>query len=145
LADHPSVRVCRFALLELEDLNAFGKQAIASLIDGETRERIEPWLALLDRCLARAGGLDGTEEFSTEAAQRKYSVREFVYDREPKRDERFKDPFNMGVNAEAFLYDPKFPPPPKVLMMFCKRVREIDVPELMARISTETRGKPWES
>src|ERR1700679_3237084 len=31
LADHPSVRLCRFALLELADLNAFGRQAIASL------------------------------------------------------------------------------------------------------------------
>ena len=32
------------------------------------------------------------------------------YDRVPKRDERFPDPYNMGVNAEVFLYDEKFPP-----------------------------------
>ncbi len=50
----------------------------------------------------------------------------------------------MGVNAEVFLYDEKFPPEPKTLMMFYKRLREIDVPEMMASIITETRDKPWE-
>jgi hypothetical protein len=30
-----------------------------------------------------------------------------------------------------------------VLMMFYKRLREIDVPEMMASIITETKGKPW--
>jgi len=28
----------------------------------------------------------------------------------PQRDARFSDPYNMGVNAEAFLYDPLQPP-----------------------------------
>jgi hypothetical protein len=32
----------------------------------------------------------------------------------------------------------------KVLMMFFKRLREIDVPEMMAGIITQTTGKPWE-
>jgi hypothetical protein len=49
----------------------------------------------------------------------------------------------MGVNAEVFLYDPSFPAPPKTIMMFYKRLREIDVPEMMASILTETAGKPW--
>src|SRR2546428_2431181 len=34
LTDHPSVRVCRFALLEVEDMLKFGAQSIAGLIDG---------------------------------------------------------------------------------------------------------------
>jgi len=49
----------------------------------------------------------------------------------------------MGVNAEAFLYDETIPAPPKVLMMFYKRLREIDVPEMMSSILAETAGKPW--
>ncbi len=49
----------------------------------------------------------------------------------------------MGVNAEVFLYDESFPAEPKVLMMFYKRLREIDVPEMMASIIAETPGKPW--
>src|SRR6266699_3607948 len=61
LADHPSVRVCRFALLEVEDMLRFGAQCIAGLIDAPVRQRTESWLALLDDCLAAAGGLDGTQ------------------------------------------------------------------------------------
>jgi hypothetical protein len=49
----------------------------------------------------------------------------------------------MGVNAEVFLYDEAMPPDAKVLMMFYKRLREIDVPEMMASIIAETTGKPW--
>ncbi len=73
-----------------------------------------------------------------------HSQKPFKYDPVPKRDERFPDPYNMGVNAEVFLYDPKQPDDAKVLMMFYKRLREIDVPEMMASIITETAGKPWE-
>src|SRR2546426_6678480 len=43
LIDHPSVRVCRFALLELEDMLKFGAQSIASLIDEPVRQRTESW------------------------------------------------------------------------------------------------------
>src|SRR5688572_18325037 len=32
LVDHPSVRLCRFALLELEDMIRFGQQAITALV-----------------------------------------------------------------------------------------------------------------
>ena len=49
----------------------------------------------------------------------------------------------MGVNAEVFLYEPSLPAEAKVLMMFYKRIREIDVPEMMASILAETPGKPW--
>jgi hypothetical protein len=50
----------------------------------------------------------------------------------------------MGVNAEVFLYDEKFAPEPKTLMMFYKRLREVDVPEMMASIITQTSDKPWD-
>ena len=36
------------------------------------------------------------------------------------------------------------PPNAKTLMMLFKRLREIDVPEMMASIITETKGKPWD-
>ena len=59
------------------------------------------------------------------------------------RDDRFTDPWNQGVNAEAFLYDEAKPARAKALMMLYKRLREIDVPEMMAGIITQTPGKPW--
>jgi hypothetical protein len=144
LADAPSVRVCRFARLEVADMLAFGAQSIAGLVDGATREELRPWLALLDDCLAAAGGLDGTAEPSGKEIWRQYSATPYVYDPVPRRDERFQDLWNQGVNAESFLYNPAYPARPKALMMLFKRLREIDVPEMMASIIHQTRGQPWE-
>src|SRR5213593_4319262 len=39
LADAPSIRVCRFALVEIEDMIKFGERGIASLVDNACRER----------------------------------------------------------------------------------------------------------
>lgn len=150
LVDHPTVRLCRFALLELNDMLDFGSKCVAALVDEETRSRARDWLYLLGQCLEAAGTLDGTESpafaphlIPGHKIQPLYSAEPYHYDRVPKRDERFPDPYNMGVNAEVFLYDANFPPQPKTLMMFYKRLREVDVPEMMASIITETHGKPW--
>jgi hypothetical protein len=72
-----------------------------------------------------------------------FSKEPFQYDAVPKRDARFRDSYNAGVNPEAFLYDERFSPRDKMLMMFYKRIREIDVPEMMASIIHQTPGKPW--
>ncbi|HWQ92632.1 MAG TPA: hypothetical protein VN673_13240 [Clostridia bacterium] len=143
LADHPSVRLCRFALMELEQMMRFGAHCIAVLVDKPEREKARPWLALLHQALAAAGQLDGTEPPVSTPLAPQHSARPYQYDGVPRRDERFPDPYNMGVNAEVFLYDPSFPPEPKTLMMFYKRLREVDVPEMMASIITETQNKPW--
>src|ERR1022692_3092568 len=44
LVDHPSVRLCRFALLELGDMLAFGAQSLAALVDAPCRQRLGDWL-----------------------------------------------------------------------------------------------------
>src|SRR5947209_666651 len=144
LADAPSVRVCRFARLELADMIGFGARSIACLVDDATRQAMQPWLALLDDCLTAAGGLDGTGEVADTVPIRRHSATPYVYDPVPKRDERFQDLHNQGVNAESFLYNPEFEARPKALMMLYKRLREIDVPEMMASIIHQTKGKPWE-
>jgi hypothetical protein len=143
LVDHPSIRVCRFALLEIEDMIAFGAKASECLIDAVTAERIAPWLKLLDGALLASGALDGSLPTAGAPAARLHSVTPFIYDPKPRRDERFIDPYNRGVNPEAFLYDPQYPEAAKVVMMFFKRLRELDVPEMMASILAETKGKPW--
>ena len=143
LADAPSRRLIRFARLEVDDMIQFGAQSIACLVNAEARAAHAGWLALLDDCLAAAGGLDGTAPPTGTALTRLHSAQPYRYDGTPRRDERFPDPYNMGVNAEVFLYDEAMPPEPKTLMMFYKRLREIDVPEMMASILAETPGKPW--
>jgi hypothetical protein len=143
LTDAPSVRVCRFARLELADMIEFGTKSIACLADAAARSAMQPWLDLLDRCLAAAGGMDGTSPPSGETITRQHSAKPYVYDPIPKRDERFQDLWNQGVNPEAFIYNPNFAPQPKALMMLYKRLREIDVPEMMASIIHQTKGQPW--
>jgi hypothetical protein len=143
LADHPSVRLCRMALLELNDMLDFGRAAVAALVGASDREGASDWLALLDAAVAAAGGLDGTADPSGAPVARVHSATPYAYDGVPRRDERFIDPFNRGVDPESFLYDPAKPADAKALMLLFKRLREIDVPEMMASIITQTPDKPW--
>jgi hypothetical protein len=143
LADAPSVRVCRFARLELADIIAFGAKAIACLVDQSTRAQMEKWWKALDDCLTAARGLAGVEASGRETPSRVHSVQQWKFDPVPRRDERFVDLFNQGVNAEAFIYDESLPAKPKAVMMLFKRLREIDVPEMMASILVETKDQPW--
>lgn len=144
LVDHPSFRICRFAIIEVDEMIAFGTQAVARLLSAERRSALREWSALLDELLASAGGLDGSAATDGRAPRRLYSRKPYVYEGRPRRDERFPDPYNMGVHAEVFLYDESMPTLPKTLMMYYKRLREIDVPEMMASIIAETSGKPWD-
>ena len=146
LADAPSIRICKFALLEVNEMIDYGKKCRRrgneALTENQSLLTSSP--TLLDDCLAAAGDLDGSQKKSDKTISRQHSAKLFSYNKVPKRDSRFPDPYNMGVNAEVFLYDEKMPPDAKVLMMFYKRLREIDVPEMMASILVETSGKPWE-
>jgi hypothetical protein len=144
LFDHPTWRLCRLTLVEIQDVQQYGAEAVRCLVSNETRDALQPWLSLLNRMLAAAGGLDGTDEPSGETIERHFSTLPYKYDPVPKRDERFQDPYNMGVNAEAMLFNPKIEPLPKTIMLYFKRMREIDVPEMMASILAEAGDKPWE-
>jgi hypothetical protein len=142
-------------------MQAYGAEAVSALVDPQRRQELADWERLLRDLLANAGGLDGTGEIPasvpgrpdrrsgereggrTDVPERQFSSGVRTYERAPRRDERFTDPYNMGVHAEAFLYDPAMPAAPKTLMMYYKRLREIDVPEMMASIIAETPGQPW--
>src|SRR5262249_43741728 len=104
LTDAPTLRLCRFARLELADMIDFGKRSIACLVDAAKRKELTAWLQLLDGCLATAGGVDGTQPRPRrESASvgggppRHFCKKSYEYDRVPKRDERFQDLFNQGV------------------------------------------------
>ena len=143
LVDAPSVRILRFARLELADMLAFGSQAVDCLVGESAQDQLQDWKKLLEATLQAAGSLSGSEPASEVKIARHFSVKPYVYNSVPRRDERFLDLYNQGVNPEAFLYNSGFAPRPKVLMMLFKRLREIDVPEMMSSIIHETKGKPW--
>ena len=144
LADAPTIRLIRFARIEISDMIEFGMQCTKCLLDDAAHLAIRPWIVMLHACLDSAGAIDGPENAEKKLPARMYSANPYVYDRIPKRDERFQDVWNQGVNAESFLYNAELPAKPKTLMMLYKRLREIDVPEMMASIITETKGKPWD-
>lgn len=144
LLDHPTYRICRFTLLEMKEVEEYGAEAVRCLVNEEDRTSLREWLSTLRRLLAAAGDLDGKMTRSGESVERHFSAVPYRYDPVPKRDERFKDSYNMGVNAEAMLFDPNIGPLPKTIMLYFKRMREIDVPEMMSSIITEVSGKPSE-
>jgi hypothetical protein len=142
LADQPSRRVCQLALLDLEELATYGQAALGALVSPSTAGELEGPRQRIEQALASAGGIDGTAPEGP-LPDRQWSLQPGRFDGIPRRDERFPDPYNMGVNAEVFLYDPAAPLDGKVLMMLYKRLREIDVPEVIASIVAETPGQPW--
>lgn len=144
LTDAPSRRVLRFALLELHEMQQFWGSCVAAL--GSPSNMHEWFATVLDHLVIVSGMINGSPMAPArngEAVPRMYSTTPYVYDPIPQRDERFSDPWNQGVNAESFLYNPAYPARAKALMMLYKRLREIDVPEMMASIITQTPGKPW--
>jgi hypothetical protein len=144
LADAPSVRAARLIEFELRDVVNFGEKAQRCL-ESDLPSSTTDWIARLHACLDAAGGLDGTAKASDTIPEAWHSRTPFQYQSEPKRDERFQDPYNAGVNPEAFLYSSRYAPRDKTLMMYYKRLREIDVPEMMASILVELRHQePWE-
>jgi hypothetical protein len=144
LFDHPTWRICRMALIEMRDVLEYGQQAVTCLVSEKERSALAEWTRLLEELLDAAGDLDGTQPKKDAEPRRMYSLTPYCYDRVPRRDGRFQDPYNMGVNAEAFLFDPEIAAMPKSIMLYFKRLREIDVPEMMSSILVETPGKPWE-
>jgi len=142
LADSPSVRILRQARSEIGDMIEWGARAVEALradeesAPAEVRKELETWSGELDQWLAGASGLDGTARIPQgwSPPAKRHSRERFSYDLSPKRDERFPDPYNMGVHAEEFLHDPRFAERDKVLMMYYRRIREIDVPEMMASV-----------
>ncbi len=44
LFDHPTWRICRLMLIELEDVQLYGSEAVACLVTPETRAELRPWL-----------------------------------------------------------------------------------------------------
>jgi hypothetical protein len=54
LADQPSIRVCRFALMEIEQMLDFGRPSVAALVTESSQQQLSAWQALLQDCLKAA-------------------------------------------------------------------------------------------
>jgi hypothetical protein len=145
LADAPTVRVAKLVDFELDEALQIGQQALQAILTPELQSACQAWSEELQQALDAAGGLTGEVTSQVPLPPRRYSAQDYVFDSRPQRDARFQDSFNAGVNPEAFLYDERFSPQDKTLMMHYKRLRELDVPEMMASILVDLRDEePWE-
>lgn len=158
LADAPTVRLAKLCEFELEEILEVGEAAKQALVDqieeaegqSANQKRLDEWLNQISShfnyvALDTFSATDDPEKSVSPQRIPFFSESGRAYENLPRRDARFKDPYNAGVNPEAFLYDDRFSARDKTLMMYYKRLREIDVPEMMASILYELRDEEsWE-
>jgi hypothetical protein len=62
----------------------------------------------------------------------------------PRRDDRFKESWNFNFPPHNVKHLAYVPAEERNLALLCKRLLEMDVPEMMASFITERRDQPWE-
>jgi len=110
LADQPTRRLLRIARGDLDELSEYGSKAVSALDD--VRRSIVQRNQFFRPCLPHwrsAVVWMGQALRPAPYLERNRSSVPFKFDGVPRRDARFPDPYNMGVNAEVFLYDPSMP------------------------------------
>ena len=146
LCDAPSVRVLRSVLAEEATVDAFAVPALATVDAQDARD----WSAHLEGALAAAGGVDGLAGRTSPPPLR--YARPYRFDIMPARDSRFTGIFDTSTPADVvYLDDTRSADERNAALMF-KRLREMDVPEVIAGIVAErwaeernadARGRPW--
>lgn len=152
LADQPTRRVLRFIVLEEAEMVEWGERVLASLLataSEEGRARVSAWEAHLRAYLAAAGGLLGTDPRPEAALPPSRAAAEptLRVDWIPRRDERLESDNNEFPPHWVYAQRER-PVKERMLALVCKRLLEMDVPEMMAPIIWKTReaaaraGKP---
>ncbi len=146
LVDHPTRRVIRFALAELEEALWWAEDALAAMTAGsaDVVARVAAWRAHLVLFLAAAGGVSGMEAAPVGTLPRARGDTPFVPDFTPRRDDRFQGQRNFEFPPHVIYNDPSAPADERNLALLCKRALEMDVPEMMASVMVERTDLPWE-
>lgn len=152
LADQPTRRLLRFAILEEEEAVAWGEAALAALLTSDAlRAEAAAWEAHLEAYLAAAGGPDGTAERPASPPPAPRAVAPLEPDFTPRRDSRFES-HNYHFPPHWVYAQQDRPADERTLALVCKRLLEMDVPEMMTSIIWKARReaaaagtpRPWE-
>ncbi|HVX40238.1 MAG TPA: hypothetical protein VHB25_11745 [Gemmatimonadaceae bacterium] len=128
LVDHPTARLIRLALPELDDAVQWGRAALAVLGEADAhRDRLQ-------------AVLHGAHVDSPDAPPAPPPPPDF----HPRRDERFDGQYNFEFAPHVVYNMPEASAEERNLALLCKRTLEMDVPEMMASFMTERTGQPWE-
>ncbi len=154
LADAPTRRILRFLIIEERESIEWGQKAIRALCDSdEKRHEIETWQNHLHKYLQAAGGVSGSEPRLDEelpAARAQAPLRSAEIDWTPQRDSRLES-YNFNFPPHWVYAQTERPESERALALVCKRLLEMDVPEMMASIVWKQREaalqagkpKPW--
>jgi hypothetical protein len=146
LVDHPTRRLLRFALLDIDEAMTWREKGLAMQATSPPAEA--HWTAQLRSCLAAAGGIAGdkmVDDIPCSAVRpRQLATRGSRHSFHPLRDDRFHGQYNFEFPPHVVYCMPDVPPEERNLALLCKRTLEMDVPEMMASFMTERGEEPWE-
>jgi hypothetical protein len=152
LVDHPTRRVLRFIIQEEQEMITWGHAALEALLtDTAACDIATAWEAQLRAYLEAAGGVSGRAGTgSSDSLPEPRAAEPLQPDWFPQRDSRFQS-FNYHFPPHWVYAQPQRPASERMLALICKRLLELDVPEMMAHIiwseKQEALGrgspKPW--
>jgi hypothetical protein len=155
LADQPTRRVLRMAILEEREAAEWGEAALAALLDSpQKQEQARAWQEHLSKYLQAAGGVSGEGpvlEDGLPASRSQAPLHSDEVDWTPRRDGRIES-YNFNFPPHWVYAQRERPEAERALALICKRLLEMDVPEMMASIIYKQREaalkngspKPWE-
>ncbi len=147
LVDYPTRRVLRLTLQEEEEALGWGARSLGALIgrSHETEARVREWERHLRAFLGEARGVAGDLP-PNQGAQlpKRRALQPRQSSMHPRRDARFTGQYNFVFPPHTIYDRPHIPPAERNLALLCKRLLEMDVPEMMASILTQERDRPWE-
>lgn len=148
LIDQPTRRQLRFIMLEEEEQIAWGEAALEALLTDEAaRERSSAWEAHLNAYLNAAGGVGGDDPKLVAELPAPRAAAPLEPDFAPQRDPRLES-HNYHFPPHWVYAQRDRPLDERTLALVCKRLLEMDVPEMMASIIWRAReeataeGKP---
>jgi hypothetical protein len=151
LVDQPTRRFLRFIIQEEEEAVAWGQAALAALCAGDDARtaEAEAWEAHLAAYLRAAGGISGEEPAEGQLPPARAAT-PLEPDWTPRRDSRFES-YNYHFPPHWIYAQQDRPADERMLALVCKRLLEMDVPEMMAAIIWKAREealaagkpKPW--
>jgi len=146
LVDHPTRRVLRFALLELEEALVWSQEALIGLTgyDAGAADEATEWQEQLRAFLAAAGGIAGPAPEKGAPLPESRAKATFRPDLRPRRDPRFSGLHQFEFPPHVLYNDARVPADERNLALLAKRTLEMDVPEMMASIMVERPEQPWE-
>ena len=145
LADQPSCRILKIIRMEENETLAWGRAAVQALRAAVPNPQNYFYVEHLRAYLGAAGGIDGRHpEQGSRPLPPPRAAQPFVPDLTPRRDARFHGLYDTSIPADTVYNDESRGIDERNLALLFKRVREMDVPEVIAGILCETPNRSGE-